>query len=373
MAKDRTNRTRRPEPPAAQPVTEHIPATSPSDHLLYQTAPAMSKPSLYRPSGWTDTVAGYVREAKQLTQCILQNERLAGEPYSWFVTVNVDDEQPAAEVNALWRRVSRRLKAGGIVALWVREVGSNNKIHYHMLVRSRIGRAALGDAVHAAMKPEAARWHWRPQQVRAGGVWQLAHYMTKAKISGFVNGRRVDDYYADKRLLFRSKTGVRKLGQIGGFWVESRAAIWRGIRDREERIADGLERPHVRPLVDHMYALCDGTVPVAKIERAVGYYAADPDVQAWAERVVGGDGYWSAGGGPSAGSAPGRPAGSPTTGTDRSGRRRGHKFAWRPADFRVETPREPAPPPASMVLATASAGRVRPPPWTTCRRTGRAI
>ena len=259
---------------------------TPDERLLYQPHPAATKPSLYKPSGWTETVAGYVREARMLAYCVRRNEWLAGHPYPWFVTINVDEEHTAAEVNGLWRRVSRRLRDAGLVALWVREVCRSNRVHYHLLLRTRIGRDDLGKAVASAMQPEGVRWHWRPQMIEPGQLWELSFYIAKAQKVGYVNGRRVADYYADKRLLFRPKSGVRKLGQFGGFWVNDRTAIWQEAADRERRIAQGLDRPEIRALADYVYIMMDRTEPPERIDRSFGFYADCPAVRRWAEQVA---------------------------------------------------------------------------------------
>jgi len=54
--------------------------SSADDGKSYQTNPIYSKPSLYKPKGWTDTTLGYMTEAKQWSMCVLRNRKLMKRP-----------------------------------------------------------------------------------------------------------------------------------------------------------------------------------------------------------------------------------------------------------------------------------------------------
>lgn len=258
------------------------------DGLIYQLRPVPDRPSLYRPKGWTDTVAGYVREAKKLTMLILRNRESMGRPYTWHVTINVEKVQAPKRITALWSKACAGLRRRGVVALWVREPTKSGKVHYHVIVKSQIRRPALERAIKESMPPRAETgWHKRIQPVMSD--WQLAHYVTKAKLPGWVGGKRVDDYYARKRLLFRPKLGLVKSHTVGAFWEKPKASLWREIVDREKRIGEGLDRPGVQALVDHVYDLLGGTVDRRRIERSFGYHSTSDGVRGWAERVTAGD------------------------------------------------------------------------------------
>ncbi len=260
------------------------------DNNLFLTDPPFSKPSLYKPKGWTDTVAGYIREAKKLTMCILLNERLMDHSYQWHVTINFDADQTPAEIRERWAKVRKSLKRSGVVALSVMEVNRSNHVHFHLIVSSRISEAALRRAVEEAMPSQKViGWHNRPQRIKPGETWELAHYVTKAKKPGYVNGRLVDDYYASKRILFKPKLGLHKHYAIGPFWVKPKAAIWKDIAAKEARIAEGLEQPGVRKLVDYMYELLDRTMPLKGIERAFGFHADSEPVKRWITQLIGDD------------------------------------------------------------------------------------
>src|SRR5262249_14880849 len=149
---------------------------------------------------------GYINEARKLTTLILRNRKLAGEPYTWFVTVVVETVLSPKDTAALWTKASRSMRDAGIVALWVREPSKANKVHYHLLLRTRITEAMLRAIVKAAMPQrqdgqKRAGWHMNMKPV-SEDEWWLAHYITKGKVAGRLNGRPVPDLYAKKRLLF---------------------------------------------------------------------------------------------------------------------------------------------------------------------------
>jgi len=251
---------------------------------IFQRKPQYSRPSHFQLKSWTDTVQGYCHEAKRLTHCILQNRGLMQRPYSWFVTIYIWKTMSPKEATALWSKVCRSLRRQGVVALWVREPSKNNRIHYHLLVSSRISRAELVRAIKAAMPPrKEIGWH---QGIRKNNdtIW-LAYYLTKAKIRGWRKGNYSSDKYAAKRLLFKPGLNIKKYGTIGPFWVRPVKALWKAKQDRERAIAEGLADDNIRLLARHAYELIGGYIPLVKVERSFGVSAADPMVQAWAKAV----------------------------------------------------------------------------------------
>ncbi len=129
-------------------------------------------------------------------------------------------------------------------------------------------------------------WHKRLKQVSVmSKPWRLAYYITKAKIDGYQNGQSVEDYYAKKRLLFRSNVGLDKYGTIGPFWVRPKKVLWQEIAGVEKQISDALQKPGVRRLVNHIYDLLCETVSIREIERSIGSRAHEPSLQAWIEKI----------------------------------------------------------------------------------------
>lgn len=246
--------------------------------LLYQADPISKKPSSFRAKGWTSTVAGYIEEAKQLTTCILRNKKLARTSYTYHVTINFESVLTPARVVSHWTKICRALRSKGISAIWIREPNETNKVHHHLIVRNQISEFALKQIVNNTM-PSRADFPWHMKVQAINDIWQLAYYVTKAKVAGYVNRRRIVDYYRDKRLLFLPNLGLKKYGTIGAFWVKPKKAIWEDIRRVEKRIADGLETPGIRDLVKHIHQLFGETVPQRKIERAIGYWSDNAAVK----------------------------------------------------------------------------------------------
>jgi hypothetical protein len=188
------------------------------------------------------------------------------------------------EVTGLWTKVCRKLKAKGIDALWVREPTRSGKVHYHLILKNSMTKTALERTLKDCMPPrKEVGWHKRMQPVKDD--WQLAHYITKAKIAGYVKGRPVADYYQRKRLLFKAKLNIKKFGTIGSFWEKPKKRIWADIKAVEKRIGEGLERREVRKLARHIYEMFGETVPLKQIERSIGFSADAPGIQEWIARL----------------------------------------------------------------------------------------
>ena len=99
----------------------------------------------------------------------------------------------------------------------------------------------------------------------------------------------MDDKYSDKRLLFVPKLGLQKIGTFGAFWEQPRKQIWQSVIDKEKRIADGLEQPNIKRLVDHVHSWMPEESR-QKIERSFGFHADSPAIQDWAQNIPDHDG-----------------------------------------------------------------------------------
>jgi hypothetical protein len=211
-------------------------------------------------------------------------------PYAWAVHINHTEKVPPEQVAEVWSAACHRLNRLGIVALWVREPNKLGKVHYHLLVKNHVGEEALKSAIEKAM-PSRKVVKWRKRVEPIENEFCYAHYMTKAKVAGYDRkGNRVADRYARKRLLFKASLGFKKYGVIGRFWEpgKTKEKLWDEIKEEEKRIAEGLDKPHVRRLVQYVNDLTDGYVPMKKLERSFGNYADDPVVQGWIEMLLAG-------------------------------------------------------------------------------------
>jgi hypothetical protein len=258
------------------------------DDKIYQKKPLWSQPAVHKLKSWTETVEGYLNEAKKLTNCLFRNRKLAREPYTWFVTIYVDVVMEPKAINEWWKKAVRNLQRKGVVALWVREPTSTNKVHYHLLLRSRHSKSQLVNIIEESLPSRGlGRWHKNIKPVD-GSDWRLLHYITKAKTAGETkSGKYVTDLYRSKRLLFKRGLGIRKHGTIGAFWVKSKEGIWRDVQAKEKRIAEGLAQKNVKRLAEYAYEFMGGTVPLRKIERNFGYYSNSSGILNWIKQVFG--------------------------------------------------------------------------------------
>lgn len=209
--------------------------SSASSSKLYQENPAFSKPSLHKPKGWTDSVLGYINEAKQWAMCLLRNRRLMKRPYTWAVHINLNDEIPPGQIAPMWNKVARKLNDRGIVCFWAREPNRLNKLHYHIIVKNNISKDALKQAIEDAM-PSRSVVKWRKRVEEIKNEWRLCHYVVKAKVRGRnKHGVMVDDLYRYKRLLFHPKMPFKKVGTVSDFGSKARARRSCGRKYRPSR------------------------------------------------------------------------------------------------------------------------------------------
>src|SRR4051794_33777634 len=118
---------------------------------LYQTNPPFNKHTGHRPKSWTDSIEGYLNEARKLTQCLIQNRKALKAAYTWFVTIYLENAMPPQDINTWWRKGARNLKQHGVIALWVREPTRQNKVHYHLILRSSHSQKDLASIIERSL------------------------------------------------------------------------------------------------------------------------------------------------------------------------------------------------------------------------------
>jgi len=280
----KTQRTRRPRLDFENQVATDIRDNSSEDFpLIYQKKPAYSKPRYQnkKPKGWTDSIESYCIEADRLTQCLLNNKILAKKPYTWFVTIKVHKTLSPIEIKEFWNSATGKFKRKGVVALWIREATRNNRIHYHLLFRSEHSEKELTSIVEYSMPPRSiTRWSKSVERVKDCD-YRLFQYLGKSKVAFGGN----PDIYAKKRLLLVPKKGIYKLGQIGGFWLKSRKAIYKEKSKVEGRICLGSEQEYVRDLIQHVHTVFFPDRPIEKIARPIAYYWDSEYVQDWISKL----------------------------------------------------------------------------------------
>ena len=187
-------------------------------HPIFNVNPEEGKSNARR---WK-TVNGFRREAKKLSSCLIQNERLQGRRYTWHITININQVLTDAEHKAIWKQATKHLRRH-VVAFWIREPDRSNHVNYHLIINSDISERRLRECVQAA---------FQQQQPITYGIapikssFGLCRYITKA-----------DERYVAKRLLFAPSCSLNKHGTIGAFWHTSIKTIWAEIIKNERRIS----------------------------------------------------------------------------------------------------------------------------------------
>ncbi len=257
---------------------------------LFQSNPLDYKPSPFKLKSWTETIAGYINEASKERTLLIRNSQLQGHPYRWAVGINFEIDQTPKEISDTWAKVRRKLKAAGVVAYRILEITTDgdgqpmNRVHYHMIVKSHHTKADLERAIDGSI-PAGIPYHKHVERIK--NEHGYIPYIVKAKIGGFnKQGRWVSDKYADERILFRAKLGIKKLATVGDFFVKSKAAIWTEIKDQERRIGENLERPEIARLVKYIYEVyfCRQE-PLDDIRRSIGLHADDEGIRRWAAKI----------------------------------------------------------------------------------------
>ena len=230
-----------------------------SEQLIYQLDPPITNGSNYKLKTWTDTSDGYIYEAKNLTYCLLENKKLIGKRYSWFVTINFHHTMTLKKIKAFykenWADNCRKLQKKGLIAFWVIEVSKENKIHFHLIVLSNHTEKEL-DQIFEDCLPNRkfiGGWHKKIQQIDEDDFW-LMHYVSKAKLTITTKkGEIIEDIYKNKRLLFKKRLGIKKHGSIGEFWFKPIKKILKNQRLKETKIAYGKNDIDVMCYRDYIY------------------------------------------------------------------------------------------------------------------------
>jgi hypothetical protein len=155
-----------------------------------------------------------------------------------------------------------------------------------MIVKSDHTRGDLERAIDESI-PQGIPYYKHVKTIE--NEWGYILYVVKALVAGYnKQGRWVNDKYADQRIMFQPKLGIKKVATVGKFFAnKSKATIWSEIKDRERRIGKNLQRPEVARLVKYLYEDFFGRqVPRKRIERGIGLHADDEGIRRWAEKVA---------------------------------------------------------------------------------------
>lgn len=219
---------------------------------IFQDKPKFKSNSLFKDSGWTTSISGYQREAKKFAKCLIENQRLTGSPYTWFVTLNIYKTMTPATLKTWikneWKTITRNLFNKKVICCWIVECNRKNQVHYHFVFRSCHTEKEIEEIFEASVPARASLggWHKKIEFVLSKSK-RLPYYAIKAKIQGLTKrGWHSKDLYARKRILFKPNLGIRKHGKIGEFWSKPIEKIWDEKKKRAKAIADKLENGDVK-------------------------------------------------------------------------------------------------------------------------------
>ncbi|MBX9627210.1 MAG: hypothetical protein K2X82_25630 [Gemmataceae bacterium] len=212
-------------------------------------------------------------EADKLSRCVQwARRRYFTSEFTSFGSINFTEDMTAAEMKALWSKVSRYLSNKGVVALYTCEVSRrSNHFNYHMLLRSQTPN--LTELLKFATKTAKTNIKVEPYDPGRGRL--AVRYMTKAKTAKYKNGEIVSrDRWARKRVLLRQELKMRKYGFIGQFWPVgmNKESIWKEIVAHERKISDGLQQPGAEEYAVELHELIGGYYPLNRVRRSVGFF-----------------------------------------------------------------------------------------------------
>lgn len=279
---------------------ELLHASSPPE--LFQASPIPRLRSCYPDKGYTTSMFGYIRSAKQRVECIEWNNTQTGRRFEWEVTLSLLSPYTPKELRDQINRLTKRLSKEGIDGHWAREVSKeSNLCHYHCLILD---------------KPSMTKERLRKLLARAGNetgfpcrriyvskikneweAWRVLRYSLKAKVAGRrKDGTRSKDKWAGKRVLFRKGLGLRKVGTFGArFWLKG----WKGdpqkswsehriarhlLATKKAKIDAALQDPQLARLVMHMHQHL--AVPLDLARWNVGMNPDSPRVREWADTLA---------------------------------------------------------------------------------------
>jgi hypothetical protein len=232
---------------------------------LFQSTPKLGDPERHG-FNWK-TLHGFLTAAKRLVGQLLANERLAGKRYIYDGTINVLADLDVDQIRKVWAKISRKLKAVGMVAIYVREVSRyTNRVGYHLVIRECPQHLLDKDAkaLKAVVRSVCAyKLNMQFEPIRSSYSW--ANYILKAEVKGKdrktppaddtddvdeilarpAQDDTVEDVYAGKRVLFADDVNLSKHGDIGPFWVKKRADLDKEFKSNRKAVKEAMQLPEI--------------------------------------------------------------------------------------------------------------------------------
>ena len=170
---------------------------------LFQSNPDEYKQSSFKLKGWTETVAGYLNEAKKESNPPAPKSKTSRSSVPLGMSgINFEIEQTPKEITDTWAKVRRKLKAAGVVAYRILEITTDgngqpmNRVHYHLIVKSDHTKADLERAIDQSI-PAGIPYHKHVKPIK--NEWGYICYILKAKVGGLEQARAMGERQVCRR------------------------------------------------------------------------------------------------------------------------------------------------------------------------------
>lgn len=218
----------------------------------------------FLPSGWTRTVEGFWRSARQRKKAVIRNNRMTRRRFTRLCNINLYEPRHPAFLNRDFRAFVKNLEARGLIGHWTIQINRKNVVHWHILfvdcyLKPQLLKRLVQKCLHEVESFPRHRVY--TDIVRNQG--QKLDYILQVKKRGYgeVNDKDADvgkvswtttyDIYKKDRLLFVAKTGLHKNGTIGCFWAKgyNERKIWGLICSEAATVEKNYENPRVKKYV----------------------------------------------------------------------------------------------------------------------------
>lgn len=257
----KTKKKKRPSRPDKRERIKRLENT-PEVPQLFQNNPAEAAIG-FPASGWTRTVEGYLKSARQRKKAVIRNNRMTGQRFTRLCNINLLEPRHPALINRDFSIFVKHLEAYGLVGHWTIQINRRNVVHWHILfVGCHLKPESLKRLVKSCLDavPTFPRNRVYTNRVRSQG--QILDYVLQVEKKGYgvaVENQKTrmvkwtlrKDIYKNDRILFVSKTGLHKNGTIGRFWAEgfNEKKVWSLICNETATVEKNYLHPKVSAYV----------------------------------------------------------------------------------------------------------------------------
>jgi len=219
----------------------------------------------FPPSGWTRTVEGYWKSARRRLKTVLENNRILRRRFTLLAVINLREPHHPALINRDFGAFEKRLTARGLIGHWTIHIDRKNVVHWHLeFVDCYRNPKSLKRLLERCLSEVETFPRHRVYTNKIRSQKQTLEYVLRVKKKGYGEvfnpldkttrrrpSRMSHDIYARDRILFKSKTGVKKNGTFGDFWVKglNEGKLWKLICEQAETVARNYENPRIKAYV----------------------------------------------------------------------------------------------------------------------------